>query len=363
MWQSVCVWTCSLLLVGFPAACTHQSTSGAETISASVTMVEDSFSGVSPLSVIADELKSSVKDRPILELTHASLPEIRARLNASIPELPSGVHRVLIPKHLGSEDVVAFMYDGMPKKRGKPAFLFMHGGGFVLFSAAHFTTLLPIVATACECVVVSIDYRLAPEVSFPQPMEDNFAALKWLKDNADELGIDPNRIAVGGESAGAGHAAQLAIAARDRGYPVAFQLLIQPMLDDRTASTQKVPEHLGHYVWSGASNQFAWEAYLGQAPGLETVPYGAVPARVEDLSGLPPTWIGIGSADLFVAESLEFAKRLIEQGVMVELRVFPGGYHGYDTIAEEAALSKEFTQAWHRALHRGLHHENENDPD
>src|SRR4029077_17645569 len=142
-------------------------------------------------------------------------------------------------------------------------------------------------AQSCNCVVVSVEYRLAPETPFPGALEDNYTALRWLYANAETLGVDRNRIAIGGESAGGGHAAALAIAARDRKeVPVIFQLLIYPMLDDRTGSSRPVPPHIGEFIWTAQSNVFGWSSLLGVPAGSAKVPAGAVPARVEDLSGL-----------------------------------------------------------------------------
>jgi acetyl esterase/lipase len=154
-----------------------------------------------------------------------------------------------------------------------------------------------------------------------------------------------------GVSAGGGHAAMLVIAARDRGeVPVAFQCLIYPMLDDRTGSSRQVPPHLGAYIWVPASNRFGWSSLLGVPAGSRVVPAGAVPARVQNLAGLPPAFIGVGSIDLFVDEDIEYARRLIDSGVPTELFVVPGAYHGFDLIAPEASVSKAFRASWSTAL-------------
>jgi acetyl esterase/lipase len=203
-------------------------------------------------------------------------------------------------------------------------------------------------------LVVSVDYRLAPETPFPGALEDNYAALKWMNLNAASLGIDPKRIAIGGESAGGGHAAMLAIAAQDRGeYALAFQLLIYPMLDDRTGSTKPAPEHIGHFLWNSGSNRFGWESLLGMAPGSANPPAGSVPARVKDLSGLPPTFIGVGALDLFVDEDVDYARRLIAAGVPTELLVVPGAYHGFNGLVPKASVSVRFNAQALNALKRG----------
>lgn len=245
--------------------------------------------------------------------------------------------------------------DGTRDKAASPAYLHMHGGGFVGGQVDQYPAACQALAQACQCLVVSVDYRLAPETRFPGALEDNYAALRWLHTQANELGIDPNRSAVGGESAGGGHAAMLAIAARDRGeFPIAFQLLVYPMLDDRTGSTIVPPAHTGPFVWTAASNRFGWGSLLGQAPGLKSAPAGAVPARVADLSGLPPTFIAVGGLDLFAAEDIAYAQRLSAAAVPVELLVVPGAYHAFDGLVAGARVSRQFRTATVAALKRGL---------
>lgn len=207
------------------------------------------------------------------------------------------------------------------------------------------------IAAAVDCVVVSVDYRLTPETPFPGSLEDNYAGLKWLYENSAELGVDRSKIAVLGESAGGGHAAMLAVAARDRGeVPVAFQCLIYPMLDDRTGSTRPVPSHIGTLLWTSELNRFGWTALLGVRAGSSRVLNGAVPARIENLRGLPPTFIGVGSIDLFVREDIEYAQRLIDAGVPTVLQVVPGAYHAFEVIVPAASASKQFKATINAAL-------------
>jgi acetyl esterase/lipase len=310
---------------------------------------------VRPEDAIAPDLRAALGSRLPAELNAEWLAQNRRRRTQAMASIPDGIEVRSIPGPAGAPDVTVLMLDRHPDRDDEPAFLFMHGGGYVGGSVAATAVRLPGLAEACDCVVVSVGYRLAPETPFPGPMEDNFAALVWLHRNAEALGIDPGRIAIGGGSAGGGHAAQLAIAARDRGVPVRFQVLIYPMLDDRTGSTRRVPGHIGHFVWNEASNRFGWSAYLGRPAGSDDPPYGAVPARVEDLSGLPPAWIGVGSADLFLAENLEYARRLVEAGALVELVVVPGAYHAFENDLPESRAAIEFTRSWQNALRRALH--------
>jgi acetyl esterase/lipase len=147
----------------------------------------------------------------------------------------------------------------------------------------------------------------------------------------------------------------LAIAARDRGeIPICFQVLIYPMLDDRTGSSQRFPPFIGRYVWTEESNRFGWTSLLGVPAGSHSVPANAVPARVNSVARLPPAFIGTGSIDLFGQEDIDYAGRLISAGVSTELNVVPGGFHGFDVIVPEANLSLQFTQAWNSALRRAF---------
>jgi acetyl esterase/lipase len=280
-----------------------------------------------------------------------------ARKGPSLPPLPlpapQPVER-MIPGPAGAPDVHITIVDPSPDTKNKPVFFHTHGGGYIAKNGA----LLPFIqhiATECKCLVVSVDYRLAPETKFPGSLLDNYAALQWVYGHADELGIDRKRIAVGGESAGGGQAAALAIYARDKGeIPLLYQLLIYPMLDDRTGSTRSVPPYIGHFVWNATSNRFGWTSLLGVPAGSAKVPAGAVPARVANLEGLPPAFIGVGSIDLFVDEDIEYARRLIDSGIATDLLVIPGAYHGFDLLAPDAGPSRHFTESWMSALRRAF---------
>lgn len=201
---------------------------------------------------------------------------------------------------------------------------------------------------------ISVDYRLSPDTSHPGPVEDCYAGLKWAFDHAEELGIDRNRIAIRGASAGGGLAAALALLARDRGeVPIMFQQLLCPMLDDRTTTHSDPHPFTGEFVWTHEMNHFGWESLLGQAPGSIDVSPHASPARAEDLSGLPPTYIDTGALDLFLEEDIEYARRLTRAGVPVELHVFPGAYHGFQ-FNIDAYLTKKQNGISTAALHRAF---------
>jgi acetyl esterase/lipase len=240
----------------------------------------------------------------------------------------------------------------------RPGILHMHAGGHVLGSARSELRYLQALARELDCILVTVEYRLAPETRYTGSTEDNYAALRWMHGAADELGLDRARIALLGESAGGGHAALLAIAARDRGeVPVAFQALVYPMLDDRTGSagsTRQAPPFRGRILWDAAANRYGWGAFLGVEPGGPAVPAAAVPARTVRLEGLPPTFIGVGGADLFLDEDIDYARRLSDAGVPTELLVVPRAFHAFDRIAPDTAISRRFTRAKMDALRRAF---------
>lgn len=248
--------------------------------------------------------------------------------------------------------VKVYVVNSDPSRR-RPAILHTHGGGFILGSARGELRNLQETAQTLDCVVVTVEYQLSPKVRYTQSTEETYAGLKWLHDNGESLGVDRSRIAVMGESAGGGHAAILAIKARDRGeVPLVFQSLVYPMLDDRTGSVGKVPPFVATVGWSAGENRLGWESFLGVEPGGPNIPAAAVPARLEDVSGLPPAWIGVGGVDLFAAEDITYARRLTLANVPTELLVMPGGFHGFDRVAASTSLAREFTQSKLSALRR-----------
>jgi acetyl esterase/lipase len=214
-----------------------------------------------------------------------------------------------------------------------PALLWIHGGGYVIGTAAQDDALCRRFANELGATVASVDYRLAPDHPYPIPLEDCYSGLQWL---VQLPSVDPARVAIGGASAGGGLAAALALLTRDRGeIPLAAQILVYPMLDDRT-----VGRHLdnpGLRLWNQSSNKYGWSAYLGGAD-----PEVAVPARRDDLSGLPPAWLGVGTLDLFHDEDLAYADRLKGAGVPCEVEVVPGAFHGFDGIVPKAHVSQSF---------------------
>lgn len=264
---------------------------------------------------------------------------VMARMGGS----PRGVQVVAVDADVS---VRVFRPASAPAATG--AYLWMHGGGMVMGSAAQDDATCRHMADTLGLVVASVEYRLAPEHPFPTPLEDCYTALRWL---AAQPGIDPERIAIGGASAGGGLAAGLALLARERAQlRPALQVLLYPMLDDRTTQRTDVDEGPLR-LWNPAANRFGWGAYLGPAAGGEVSPLAA-PARCDDLSGLPPAWIGVGTHDLFFDEDVAYAAKLREARVAVDLLEVPGAYHGFDAVEPTAAVSRAFMQAQIDALRR-----------
>lgn len=290
------------------------------------------------------------------DITAANLDAARKGQSAFTPpplEAPSW-REAIIPGPRDNPQLRVIVVNQGDRGAPRPAILHMHGGGFIVGQAKTESNEVQKTAAALDCVIVTVEYRLAPETRFPGALEDNYAALKWLHAHAEELGVDRSRIAVMGGSAGGGHAAMLAIAARDRGeVPLCYQALTYPMLDDRTGSTVQKPPQMGALLWTPGSNQFGWSSLLGVPAGSRKVPAGAVPARVADLSGLPPAFIGVGTIDLFFDEDVEYARRLADAGVPVELAVAPGCFHGF-TLFETAPVTQRYNKHFMEALKRGL---------
>ncbi|MFF3377863.1 alpha/beta hydrolase [Streptomyces sp. NPDC002680] len=229
------------------------------------------------------------------------------------------------------------------------ALLWVHGGGYVIGDALQDEVFCSATAQALGIVVVSANYRLAPEHPFPAALDDAFAAWEWLGKSAGSLGIDRERVAVGGGSAGAGIAACLVQRLHDAGgvRPVA-QWLFAPMADDRTAARREL-DPVQHRVWNNAANRFGWAAYLGAEPGSPGTPDYAVAARRADLRGLPPAWISVGDIDLFTDECRTYAERLRDAGVDCVFDLVPGAPHGFETWAPDSRLARELLErgrAW-----------------
>jgi acetyl esterase/lipase len=254
------------------------------------------------------------------------------------------------PTDVVTRDYSVRTYDGKDillrwfHKSGAPpgsAALYVHGGGMLLGSVDVYDEILRRYVSASGVPLLAVDYRLPPEHPFPTPVEDCYAALRWLAERAGELGVDPRRIAIMGDSAGGGLAAATALVARDRRGPsLAAQILVYPMLDDR--NTKPDPEIAGSLTWTWDDNITGWGALLGRNAGADIVDPHAAPARAPDLSRLPPTYLEVGQLDIFRDEGVAYAQRL-QAHVPTELHVHPGAPHGFELFAPDADVSRRAT--------------------
>lgn len=286
--------------------------------------------------LVDSELLPLLELMPATDLASMDLIELRVTSNARYaflgpPPIAPVVHTLAGPG--GPLDV--YLYDPAPGIPGRAGLLHIHGGGMIMGSASVMQAGPAAMAQSLGIPVASVEYRLAPEHPFPAPQEDCLAALAWLAEQADNLGIDPDRIGITGESAGGGLAAAVALMARDLNGPrIAAQFLTYPMLDHRTGGSDCPYGNpvTGEFVWTRSSNRYGWGALRGDYEPTDHRCGWFAPTLAADLSGLPPTWIGTGSLDLFLDEDLDYARRLIAAGVPTELHVYPGAIHAFNVV-------------------------------
>lgn len=231
--------------------------------------------------------------------------------------------------------------DGHPSDKPRPGIYQMHSGGMICGNRFTFVKDPLRWAKATGAIVVTVEYRQAPEHPFPAPVVDCWAGLKWVGENLGALGIDPDRLLVTGQSAGANLAAAMAILARDnKGPKLCGQLLDTGMLDDRM-DTVSMNQFVSDGTWTRGSSVTAWTAYLGDKRGKDDVSHLAAVMRLKDASNLPPAFLSCGSSEGFRDENLDYAKKLWAAGTQAELHVWPGGYHCFDLIYGDAVVSKQ----------------------
>ncbi|MBY9081332.1 alpha/beta hydrolase [Paenibacillus sp. HN-1] len=237
-----------------------------------------------------------------------------------------------------------------------PALLWIHGGGYVLGNYEIDDGLCEQFVLVANCVVVSIDYRLAPQYPYPAALEDCYAGLEWMVTQAEELYIDTSRIAIAGTSAGGGLTAALTLLARDKEGPkIAFQMPLCPMIDERniTPSSYEINKDSFPKLWNREQNQLAWSMYLGDMSSDKVPPYAA-PTRSKDLSGLPPAYICVGELDLFRDETIEYVNRLAQADIPVEFHLYPGCFHGFEKVFHDTEISRQARNEYINALARAL---------
>jgi acetyl esterase/lipase len=246
------------------------------------------------------------------------------------------------------------VYSPISVTAGRPALLWIHGGGFIIGTPEQDAANIIEMCQELGIVVAAVNYRLGPDHPFPAALDDCYAALKWLHKSVDDLNTAQDRIAIGGNSAGAGLAAGLVLAAHDRDeVSVAFQLLFYPMLDDRTTLREGVDQSRFR-MWNSKSNAVGWSSYLGRVPGEEGVSEYAAPARRKETVGLPPTWIGVGTCDLFHEENVAYARKLADAGVPCTLKVVEGAFHAFDLINPKVQVVQDFKKSYLDAMRETL---------
>jgi acetyl esterase/lipase len=296
-------------------------------------------------------------------VTPEMLEKLRADLDRLVPPAPDealrrdgafSVEERTVPGPAGSPEISLLICRPTSDMEPVPVLYHTHGGGMTTGTNRRGIEEPLDWAQQLGIALVSVEYRLAPQTRHPGPIEDCYAGLVWLAEHAVELGMDAHQIVVVGQSSGGGLAASLTLLARDRGGPAIIgQLLMCPMLDDRN-DTVSARQMAGIGVWDRTSNQTGWSALLGEAAGRTDVSPYAAAARAVDLSGLPPTYIDVGSAETFRDEDVLYASRIWQAGGIAELHVWPGGFHGYYGSAPHAAIARETLAARIRWLRRLL---------
>jgi len=296
------------------------------------------------LSLVDPAHRDLVGGFPGFDATEGSLTAFRpllvAGMTAALTPEPVAAEERWVPGLDGAPDVRVLLHRPAGAEAAAPAILYIHGGGMVAGTPDMYSGALRDLALATGALVVAPDYRLAPETPFPGGLEDLHAVLLWLHANAADLGVDPARLVLMGDSGGGGLAAGLALLARDRGQvPLRAQVLIYPMLDARTGRAEAPSDDplTGEFVWTRVQNRLAWE-WIAPDTGVQPGVRGYFsPAEAHDLTGLPPAYMMTGALDLFRDEDITFAQRLMQAGIPTELKVYPGAVHGFDVLLGDIA--------------------------
>ena len=328
----------------------------AETVTSSVTATRPPFDP--ELEAVLPMIRAAMPPmRP------DALEESRRLMSEGLPGMPApdltadgrvSVVDLVVPGPEGQPDLTLLVLRRTDHATAGPAVYHTHGGDMIVGDRRSGVDMFLPFVLEHDAVVVSVEYRLAPEHPHPAPVEDCYAGLVWTAEHAEELGIDPERILIAGASAGGGLAAGAALMARDRGFPaLTHQVRICPMIDDRLV-TQSAQCLDGEGTWDRRDNLFGWTCLLGEERGGPDVSPYAAPARATDLAGLPRTYIDTGSVESFRDEALAYAQRLSQAGVSVDLHMWGGGFHGFDLMVPQAAISRASVAAREEFIHRAL---------
>ena len=309
--------------------------------------IAEALAGLAPPDGQAPDQPQAGDWQGLREFTNASL----AWMKDQIPVFPDDYPEVEATDiKVGAADGEQLELRWYTKAGSTPgsAVVFVHGGGMVGGSVDLYDGVMAGYVNATGVPFLAVDYRLAPEASGTTAAQDMFRGLQWLHEHAGELGVDPKRIALMGDSAGGGITAGTAILARTNGVSVAKQVLIYPMLDDRNVlpNERLVP----FMTWRYTDNITGWGALLGDLIGTEQVDPVASPARLVDFAGLPSAYIEVGDLDIFRDEDVNYAEKLMQAGIPVELHVWPGAIHGFDGLAPNSSLARQAMEHRHQVI-------------
>ncbi|MDH4066050.1 MAG: alpha/beta hydrolase [Acidobacteriota bacterium] len=308
-----------------------------------------------PLDALLSDLPGGFNAIPDITARRTAVAALLKKATAGIPANENVVvDDRQVPGPTDHRELTVRVYRPVAATGLLPGMLYIHGGGMILGTLESEHVIATMLCERVNAVVVAVDYRLAPEHPFPAGPEDCYAGLVWMNDNSPALGVDPERIAIYGGSAGGGLTCAVTLMARDRRGPrLCFQMPIYPMIDD-TNSTPSSHEILDVGIWDRAGNVEAWKMYLGAVHGSVDVSPYAAPARATDLRGLPPAFIDVGELDLFRDEDIQYAARLLHAGVTTEFHLYPGSYHAAEVFAPDSALARRIWATRIAALERAL---------